>query len=99
MVHMQSRWRWDIPTRERAVGHVPDLARWHDLALELPERLEALVIEAMRHAANECGSSDMNPYECPHVANAMEAAFTAAELALPPEPSLYKPPTTKENDR
>ena len=98
-MNVQSRWRWEIPTRPADAGHEPDPELWAELAFTMPEKLEALVIEAMRHAANECGYAGTNPYECPHVAGAMDAAFTAAELALPPEPSIYKPTTTKENDR
>lgn len=84
MVLVQSRWQWDIPVRQPSPRGMPDIESWAELAGPLSDGLEALVIEAMRHALNECGYAGTNPYECPHVADAMDAAFTAAEQALPP---------------
>jgi len=78
-----SRWQWELPPAQPA-GHVPAPDRWLKLALDLPEELEAVVYEAMRHATDECGYAGTNPFECPHVREAMDAAFSAAEKALPP---------------
>ena len=89
MTMQLSRWIFDTGTRHTPLpgdgtpfsGRKTDaiLEAWNETIAPLCERLEAVVIAAIEHGRDECGFYGTNPYECPHVRDAMHAAFEAAE--------------------